>query len=659
MKRSGHIVGSMLLLFLLAGTAGAAPTPVANTKHNLSTSGPGPIRAAATGGTSQICVFCHTPHTAADIQNAPLWNKDIFKNPDPAYSVYTSDVLTQLSYPPAEAPIQTGKAIHIGKTRLCLSCHDGTIALGSLKNLPTGVISDIVMEGGVTTMPTAAAGYIGIELQDDHPVAIPHTTDDPELIVPPTGSVTVFNDGLGTNYVECASCHDPHDNQYGKFLVETNQFSAMCRNCHNKTGFTSSVHDDTTINAPYAPPTGGTPASLGTRVGEVKCMNCHFPHKAGVTLAFPTAPNPSSGKYLLSFQEEDSCFNTTNRWGIAVSVCHGAGGTSAAKDIDVQSELAKFYAHKAGSYSNLHAATEGNTGYGWIGANWHVECADCHNAHTAGQDRHAAGFNTVSTTSTLYGTGGVSLSWPGAWTVPGPINYTYIEPRGLVTATSPGVTFEYQICMKCHSSFAWGGGSPPTSPSLGGNMTDQALEFNPANASYHPVTGSNVNTEGTYVAPWTSGAQTMYCSDCHGNNEAAPAGPHGSTNRSILTAGYDPSNVGTLSSELCFICHNYSTYYSGGVAITNTGFRDGTRNLHYEHMNPVGFVYQGGVPKRCTGCHANPPHGSNKSHLISYGTDPAPYGSYSSLTNYTDPGAGNYNATGSDCTASTCHSVAH
>jgi DNA-binding MarR family transcriptional regulator len=40
------------------------------TKHNLSVSGPGPIKST---NEQQVCIFCHTPHNASPIQ--PLWNR--------------------------------------------------------------------------------------------------------------------------------------------------------------------------------------------------------------------------------------------------------------------------------------------------------------------------------------------------------------------------------------------------------------------------------------------------------------------------------------------------------------------------------------------------------------------------------------------------------
>src|SRR5574341_1159805 len=152
----------------IAGRTGSAAN-VQGTKHDLSTTGPGPIRADVSSVVSEVCVFCHTPHGAAAISGAPLWNKH----------------LNAPTYPPAEQPLAAGKAVHVRKTSLCLTCHDGTIALGQLANLPSPLSCDIPMAGTAGTtdvlyaMPHEAAGYIGFNLEDDHPVAIPYIKGNP------------------------------------------------------------------------------------------------------------------------------------------------------------------------------------------------------------------------------------------------------------------------------------------------------------------------------------------------------------------------------------------------------------------------------------------------------------------------------------------------
>lgn len=626
-----------------------ADAGVVGSKHDLSASGPGPMRSLApgSGGTSEICVFCHTPHTATP--DAPLWNRS---NPVGPYTTYVSDVLSALSYTVEDplSPAETGYNAHV-KTRICMSCHDGTIALGSLVNLPEGLSSPIQMQGTAGgMMPSSSAGYIGTNLRDDHPVAVKHdpgtgSGQDPELQpIPVAAKVRLYNTAgvqsqTNGDYVECTSCHDPHDDQFGKFLIEDNISSTICSRCHNKEGDDSiqpgeSAHSNTAnFNNPYSPP------NLGSSVQNVKCMDCHFPHKSGVDSGSPTTPNPGNGMYLTSFREEQTCYNNTNRWGQVTSVCHGAGATTT-KNIEsefLSKPVSPTNQHRVGFYtapSAAHNAAEGSTGYGWLlaGSSWHVECADCHNAHTAGSQSHPAGTNAVTATQAIYGAGGVRVApWPGAWNAPGSGAYFYVEPIGLlrISGADLGITAEYQLCLKCHSSFAWGAGAIPQA-----NMTDQSKEFNTNNASYHPVTGLSPNTN---ALQWVAGSgfgdtSLMYCSDCHGNSSGTPAGPHASAYSAITvsdpnSASYgSPGGFGTTaqrSTDLCFKCHPPSIYNtpSPGTTTTFTGFRTGGNlNLHNQHayrsnaavntttVNPIDY--------KCVNCHIRVSHGWHRKALI-------------------------------------------
>jgi len=665
---------SLFALLTLSGAwlANAAAVSVKNSKHNLQykavpESGNGTIKASVDkdmGGTSEICVFCHTPHSGNT--QAPLWNKTPSVG---SYSTYTSDVLAGLGYWPAEDP---KNGVPHAKTRICLSCHDGTIALGSLVNMPYGAATQIPMEGTTGgNMPTTSAGYIGVELQDDHPVAIQFDTGpDPELQSIPIGSKVKLYTATGKDYVECTSCHDPHDNQWGNFLVDSNQNSALCYECHSKGGFSGSVHDDNTINVAYAPPTeapaaGGNPTNHGPNVGHVKCISCHFVHKAGITglltTSPPTAsPNPGSGKYLLSFQEEKTCFNNTDRWGQqVVQACHGSSASAPKRNIESVETAAlsgkRHWTQDAGTVGR-HEATEARTA-GWIHIDgdqnkWHVECADCHNPHTAGPSSHTAnppqpvwpGLPTLANTSPLFGAGGVNVSSAVPWGG-GVGSYSYLEPTGVLTGVNPSVSYEFQICFKCHSDFAWNNGTVPTSPSFAppAPMTDQATEFMNS-ASFHPVTkvtGRNVGTlVGNWNQPANKGAQTMYCSDCHNNSAAPPQGPHGSGENFILVAKftdmYSARGGGDAqkqpNGDLCFVCHNQNTYsqtsnlLNGGTNFTAT---PGGLNLHAMHAYRVVNPTIGGLnpwPYRCVNCHARVPHGFNKlAMIVQTSTDAAPY----------------------------------
>ena len=309
MDRMNVFFAAAAAVLLSANISFAAAVSIVDTKHNLSSTGSGSYtaKAVADGGTSEICIFCHTPHSGNT--EAPLWNRTASAA---SYQTYTSDVLSGLGYWSAEDP---SFGVEHAKTRICLSCHDGTIALGSVVNMPNTLTgySEIQMSGS-SKIQSSATGYIGIDLRDDHPVAIKHdNTFDAELVsgTSVAGNVRLYKAAGGKavvnnaneSYVECTSCHNAHDNQYGKFLVETNQNSALCLRCHTKTGFLSSAHADNSINVFYEPTTGGTapnPIKHGPKVGDVKCMNCHFPHKTGLE-ANSTSPNVGYGKYLLSF----------------------------------------------------------------------------------------------------------------------------------------------------------------------------------------------------------------------------------------------------------------------------------------------------------------------------------------------------------------------
>ena len=63
-----------LALAAAAVALGQTGADVQSSKHNLSVSGPGTVRATSE---SQVCVFCHTPHAATIAPDAPLWNRTL------------------------------------------------------------------------------------------------------------------------------------------------------------------------------------------------------------------------------------------------------------------------------------------------------------------------------------------------------------------------------------------------------------------------------------------------------------------------------------------------------------------------------------------------------------------------------------------------------
>ncbi|HPR63295.1 MAG TPA: cytochrome c3 family protein [Thermoanaerobaculia bacterium] len=189
---------------------------VATTPHDLSVAGPG----ATATTTTQVCVFCHTPHQDT-IQTDPLWNQE--ETSTSPFGVYDS---TTLDHAPAEIGGTNNTSL------LCMSCHDGTVAVGSLYNDPNDEDPVAMNDGGLVVggVITGTAN-LGIDLTDDHPINFVYNNAlDAGLVAAPGNGV------LRGGEVQCASCHDPHDNSvdgYG-FLRVTMDVSALCTECHIK-----------------------------------------------------------------------------------------------------------------------------------------------------------------------------------------------------------------------------------------------------------------------------------------------------------------------------------------------------------------------------------------------------------------------------------------
>lgn len=272
------------VLKLMAGAAlafgvVAAHAGIKDTKHNLgSATNENNIAGAGAGYTTEICVFCHTPHASNTSVSAPLWNK-------PTGTGYTT-------YSTATSATIDGSVDMSGVSLACLSCHDGTQAMDTMINKPGsgGYNAGGSTLGGTWSGARQAAGKLtGIAnltktLTDDHPVGIQYcgggistgsadnaaatdgTCRDKDFITPANGLIggvrawwvdtsvgttntrektdmilyarapTLTGDtqtGKWQPFVECASCHDPHSSNTTFLRIENTQ-SAVCLACHNK-----------------------------------------------------------------------------------------------------------------------------------------------------------------------------------------------------------------------------------------------------------------------------------------------------------------------------------------------------------------------------------------------------------------------------------------
>ena len=177
-------------------------------------------------GNGQICVYCHTPHNAKTA-DAPLWNHAI-----------TSATFTPYSSSTLDASVGQPD----GVSKMCLSCHDGTVSLDSYGDLSINLGSTKI--SGVFNL--------GTDLSNDHPVSFVYDTtlvnadkalNDPSTAVTigdPNGvTKDIIIGGLldSNNKLQCSTCHDVH-NKFAilnmKLLRVTLNGSALCLTCHAK-----------------------------------------------------------------------------------------------------------------------------------------------------------------------------------------------------------------------------------------------------------------------------------------------------------------------------------------------------------------------------------------------------------------------------------------
>jgi hypothetical protein len=210
-KLAGLLVATAVLFW--AGAASAAgPDKITGSAHDFQGQG-------WSGG--QICVVCHTTHNGSIVQGAPLWNHELTTGTG-GWTLYSGVAMAATPLDPGFG--QAGEGI----STLCLSCHDGTVALDSF--------------GGVTgTTFISGTANVTTDLSDDHPIAIPYNIglqgdmEDPATATTDIGG-TIDNDLLFGGRVECASCHDVHNDGLGAtaLLTLNNAASNLCQTCHLK-----------------------------------------------------------------------------------------------------------------------------------------------------------------------------------------------------------------------------------------------------------------------------------------------------------------------------------------------------------------------------------------------------------------------------------------
>ena len=493
------------LCLLLCAVRARADESILNSKHDLSTFGPGPIRAL---DESRVCIFCHVPHNASPA--APLWNRH---NPTTHYRIYRSDTTDARVNQPGAG------------SKLCLSCHDGSIAIGL--TLGRAATDPIPM-----THPYIPSGPTNLtnDLSDDHPIGFRYdrALANRDLQIRPPQLVD-HRIKLGERgELECTACHDPHNDELGSFLRITERQGALCTTCHDMTGWRLSAHANSPRSVPRAVTAG---EQLPYRsLADNACRSCHLSHSA-----------PYRDR-LLYDRPTRLCLS-----------CHdGVTGRDILSVVDQRSghRVNRLFEHRRAPEGRLRVTRT-------------VECTDCHNPHAV-----IGGLLTAA----LSGAGLGPLLPPAMKDVPG------VNLAGLPVDKAH---FYYEVCFRCHADRpVIVANRIPRQQDSGGNVRRQFL---PTAASAHPVAAPSRRTGEvpSLLAEWRT-RRFVSCQDCHNNPDAVsaggtlPDGPHGSRFEHLLVARYETRDFTIESPQtyaLCYQCHD-----------RNSVLGDESFSLHSRHV---------------------------------------------------------------------------
>lgn len=221
----GGRIAAALVIGLSAPAAMAAVGTIVGSKHDFTTAAS--VAYKGVNPNNQICIYCHAPHNNVNVAGTLLWNH---ASSAATYTLYSSPTMNATTTQPN--PV----------SKVCLSCHDGTVAVDSFGGA-AGSAGAII--------PAASKAMLGTDLSNDHPISMLYTAavPDPDLFattkVVTIGAATASTVGgllFGTGAtatVECSSCHDVHNSTRStaveaKLLKITSTGSAICLACHNK-----------------------------------------------------------------------------------------------------------------------------------------------------------------------------------------------------------------------------------------------------------------------------------------------------------------------------------------------------------------------------------------------------------------------------------------
>ncbi len=552
--------------------------------HNMSLSGTGPVK-----GALDPCLYCHVPHSGVQNTSSTLWSQTLSQQ---TYQTYTSTTLHNTTQQPMLG----------ADSSLCLSCHDGTVAVGQTQ--PFGTIR--------TTGNMYPADVFGNNLQGSHPFSMKLPLVDapdlvPSLVTSHTTADPLKQVKLINNNVECTSCHTPH-NQFvdlvsKNFLLRDSSNGQLCLACHEPNQRTvngqsnplaqwlGSIHATAGNGISNAPVLGNYPT-----VARNACLSCHMPHNSVAGARLLRGPVPSVPNMDASTQ---NCIT-----------CHNGGSNISPAIANVYAEFAKI-SHPYPSGVNTHDTAEPAL----LNNNRHATCVDCHSPH--------ASMAVSSFSSTLPPT--IRPSQAGA---------IGISASDGTTVLTPAVN-QFETCLRCHGTSAGKQtltvfGYAPNRTLTGSDPLNLIPQMSSTATSSHPVMHDRssvlpqpsllsfmLNLDGR-----TQGRAMgirIYCSDCHNSDDnrefggTGPNGPHGSKWTHLLERRYEFSQAPAPGQLITNLFPNPDLSVNGPYALCgkchdlqNQIMNNTSWNQHALHIN-AGFT--------CSTCHTAHGMGASTSNI--------------------------------------------
>ena len=540
--------------------------------HNLSFSGTSPVK-----GGLDPCLYCHVPHSGVQNTNGALWSQTLSTQ---VYKTYGSTTLHNTTQQPMLG----------GDSSLCLSCHDGTVAVGQTQ--PYGQIQ---MSGNMYP-----ADKFGTDLQGSHPFSLKTPlVDAPDLVQSLTTSHTTADPSQAVKLintdVECTSCHSPHaqmiDQVSKNFLVRDSSSGQLCLSCHEVNPRTVNGQSN-----PLAQWSGSIHAIAGnaianapmlgsySTVAQNACLSCHMPHNSAAGPRLLRGPQPPIANMDSSTQ---NCMT-----------CHNGGSNISPAIPNIYAEFSKI-THPAPSGINMHDAGEAAL----VNNNRHATCVDCHSPHASMQESSFASPLPPAIRPAQAGAVGISAT-------------------DGTTVVNPAVN-QYENCLRCHGNSTGKQtqvifGYLPMRAIPGSDALNLIPQMTSTATSSHPVMHDRssalaqpsllpnmLNLDGT-----TKGRAMglrIYCTDCHNADDnrefggTGPNGPHGSKWTHLLERRYELSQAPLPGQAITNLFPNPDFSVNGPYALcgkchdlqnqvdTNTSW-----SMHSTHIND-GFS--------CSVCH--------------------------------------------------------